>query len=72
MRIVKEESEFLSALESAKRESLRSFGDDAILLERYIAKPRHVEVNLFYSLKMVHFYKGISLFITTSVKYILV
>lgn len=35
MRIVKTPSDFLSNLESARRESLRAFGDEAVLLERY-------------------------------------
>lgn len=47
MRIVKKPSNFLSSLESARRESLRAFGDDAVLLERYIERPRHVEVQVF-------------------------
>ena len=32
------------ALHSAKREALAGFGDDRVLLERYIQRPRHVEV----------------------------
>ncbi|VVC97189.1 unnamed protein product [Leptidea sinapis] len=44
MRIAMTESEFLPQLESAKRESLKSFGDDNMLLEQYITDPRHVEV----------------------------
>lgn len=38
---------FLEALESAKRESLKSFGDDTVLVEKYIERPRHVEVQVF-------------------------
>lgn len=38
---------FLEALESAKRESLKSFGDDNVLVEKYIERPRHVEVQVF-------------------------
>ncbi|KAG8815808.1 hypothetical protein FRC17_000573 [Serendipita sp. 399] len=47
MRIVYSESEFMEALESAKRESLKSFGDDNVLVEKYITKPRHIEVQVF-------------------------
>lgn len=46
MRIAMTESEFLQQLESAKRESLKSFGDDNMLLEQYITDPRHVEVQV--------------------------
>lgn len=38
---------FLEALESAKRESLKSFGNDTVLVEKYIERPRHVEVQVF-------------------------
>lgn len=46
MRIAMTDSEFLSQLESAKRESLKSFGDESMLLEQYITDPRHVEVQV--------------------------
>ena len=47
MRIALNEKDFLAQLESAKRESITSFGDDVMLLEKFIAKPRHVEVQIF-------------------------
>lgn len=47
MRIVRKESEFFESLESAKRESLKSFKDDRVLIEKYITKPRHIEVQVF-------------------------
>ncbi|KAF3424710.1 hypothetical protein E2986_09773 [Frieseomelitta varia] len=47
MRIVLKESEFIEALESAKTESEKAFGDSAILLEQYINNPRHIEVQIF-------------------------
>ncbi|KAK3926835.1 Methylcrotonoyl-CoA carboxylase subunit alpha, mitochondrial [Frankliniella fusca] len=47
MRIATSQSEFEAQLESAKRESMKAFGDDAVLLERYVQKPRHVEVQVF-------------------------
>ncbi|EGO31218.1 hypothetical protein SERLADRAFT_344837, partial [Serpula lacrymans var. lacrymans S7.9] len=47
MRTVHAAEEFQEALESAKRESLKSFGDDNVLVEKYIVRPRHVEVQVF-------------------------
>jgi 3-methylcrotonyl-CoA carboxylase alpha subunit len=47
MRIVNESVEFLRALDSAKREAAASFGDDRVLIEQYLASPRHVEVQVF-------------------------
>jgi 3-methylcrotonyl-CoA carboxylase alpha subunit len=44
MRVVKE---FDAALASAKREAISSFGNDAVLIERYLQKPRHVELQVF-------------------------
>ncbi|KAF8203881.1 carbamoyl-phosphate synthase L chain, ATP binding domain-containing protein [Pholiota molesta] len=38
---------FQEALESAKRESLKAFGNDTVLVEKYIQTPRHVEVQVF-------------------------
>ncbi|KAK8779610.1 hypothetical protein V5799_019049 [Amblyomma americanum] len=47
MRIAMSEDEFDSQLESAKREAMKSFGDDAMLVEKFVADPRHVEVQVF-------------------------
>ncbi|GMM84628.1 acetyl/propionyl/methylcrotonyl-CoA carboxylase subunit alpha [Pseudoalteromonas sp. MTN2-4] len=47
MRVVREASDFVSALEGAKREALAGFGNDLVLLERYVDTPRHVEVQVF-------------------------
>ncbi|GAA5856201.1 hypothetical protein JCM8547_000816 [Rhodosporidiobolus lusitaniae] len=47
MKIVSKREEFESQLESAKREARKHFGDDRVLLERYITRPRHVEVQIF-------------------------
>lgn len=47
MRIAWKEAEFLQALESARTESQKAFGDSAVLLEQYVAEPRHVEVQVF-------------------------
>ncbi|WP_223669119.1 acetyl-CoA carboxylase biotin carboxylase subunit [Kangiella shandongensis] len=47
MRIVWKAEEFESNLASCKRESAASFGDDKVLVEKYITKPRHVEIQVF-------------------------
>mmetsp|Transcript_7351 Transcript_7351/g.17927 ORF Transcript_7351/g.17927 Transcript_7351/m.17927 type:complete len:734 (-) Transcript_7351:104-2305(-) len=47
MRIVRSHDEFLDMLDSAKRESMKSFKDDNVLLERYITRPRHIEFQVF-------------------------
>lgn len=47
MRIANTENEFLEALESARTESQKSFDDSAVLLEKYVAEPRHIEVQIF-------------------------
>ena len=47
MRIVHSETDFLEALESAKREAKKSFGDERVLVEKYIVRPRHIEVQVF-------------------------
>jgi 3-methylcrotonyl-CoA carboxylase alpha subunit len=47
MRIVRDLAAFEEALEAARREAKAAFGDDRVLLERYLDKPRHVEVQIF-------------------------
>ncbi len=47
MRVVREPKNFMSALEGAKREAISSFGNDLVLIERYVDNPRHVEVQVF-------------------------
>jgi len=47
MRRVDEAGNFDDALESAKREASSSFGDDRVLIEKYILSPRHIEVQVF-------------------------
>ncbi len=46
IRIAHEPNQFATALADAKSESLRSFGDDDVIVERYIQRPRHVEVQI--------------------------
>ncbi|RQO55590.1 3-methylcrotonyl-CoA carboxylase [Paucibacter sp. KBW04] len=47
MRAVFSADEFDAALASCKREAINSFGDDAVLIERYVQRPRHVEIQVF-------------------------
>lgn len=47
MRQVSEESEFDDALAAARREALSSFGNDAMLVEKYLQQPRHIEIQIF-------------------------
>lgn len=54
MRIVHSESEFLEALASAQRESQAAFGDCRVLIEKYLSRPRHIEVQV---LDILSFFK---------------
>jgi 3-methylcrotonyl-CoA carboxylase alpha subunit len=47
MRVVNHRKEFGTALDAARREAKSSFGDDRVLLERYLERPRHIEVQVF-------------------------
>lgn len=47
MRVVDTDEDFLSNLETAKSEALRSFGSDDMLLEKYLPRCKHVEVQMF-------------------------
>ena len=47
MRIVNTIDEFAPALEAVKREAEGAFGDDTVLLERYLIDPRHIEIQVF-------------------------
>jgi 3-methylcrotonyl-CoA carboxylase alpha subunit len=47
MRLVECPEDFEAALESCKREAASSFGNDHVLVEKYIARPRHIEIQVF-------------------------
>lgn len=47
MRRVNEAAEFAAALEGAQREAQASFGDACCLIEKYVATPRHIEIQVF-------------------------
>ena len=47
MRAVEKTEDFIAALESCKREAINSFGDDAVLVEKYAQRPRHIEIQVF-------------------------
>lgn len=47
MRIVRNEKEFNQMLEACKGEAMRSFNDDHVIVEKYIEKPRHIELQVF-------------------------
>ena len=46
MRVVREAGELAGALDAARREARNAFGDDAVYIEKYIAEPRHVEIQV--------------------------
>jgi acetyl-CoA carboxylase biotin carboxylase subunit len=46
MRVVREAAELRSALDAARREAKGAFGDDAIYVEKYVVRPRHVEIQV--------------------------
>ena len=47
MRAVYQGAEFAEALASCKREAAASFGDDHVLIEKYLQRPRHIEIQVF-------------------------
>ena len=47
MRKVEAAADFADALESCRREAAATFGDDRVLIEKYIERPRHIEVQVF-------------------------
>ncbi len=51
MRIVGTQAEFKAALASCQREAINSFGDDKVLVEKYLQRPRHIEIQVFADTK---------------------
>ncbi|MFZ9374038.1 MAG: acetyl-CoA carboxylase biotin carboxylase subunit [Burkholderiaceae bacterium] len=47
MRAVDKPEDFEAALASCQREARNSFGDDAVLIEKYVQRPRHIEIQVF-------------------------
>ena len=47
MRLVERGEDFIDALASCKREAASSFGDDHVLVEKYLTRPRHIEIQVF-------------------------
>jgi 3-methylcrotonyl-CoA carboxylase alpha subunit len=47
MRVVERSEDFQAALASCKREAISSFGDDKVLAEKYLTRPRHIEIQVF-------------------------
>ncbi len=47
MRRVERPEDFSAALQSCRREAKSAFGDDRVLLEKYVTRPRHIEVQIF-------------------------
>ncbi|QGZ40305.1 3-methylcrotonyl-CoA carboxylase alpha subunit [Pseudoduganella flava] len=47
MRVVADAKDFKDALASCKREAISSFGDDKVLAEKYLQRPRHIEIQVF-------------------------
>jgi 3-methylcrotonyl-CoA carboxylase alpha subunit len=47
MRIVEQRKAFRESLDGARREAKSSFGDDRVLIEKYLVRPRHIEIQVF-------------------------
>ncbi|SFQ16636.1 3-methylcrotonyl-CoA carboxylase alpha subunit [Roseivivax halotolerans] len=58
MRLVEEEADFAEALASARAEARGAFGNEAVLVEKFVTKPRHIEVQVFGDgTRAVHLYE---------------
>lgn len=56
MRVVNSSAEFGAELASAKREAMSAFGDDKVLVEKYIQNPRHIEIQVMSDTHSQHFH----------------
>jgi acetyl-CoA carboxylase biotin carboxylase subunit len=59
MRVVNHERELTEAIESARREALHAFGDERLLVEKYLANAHHVEIQVFgdHNGNLVHLFE---------------
>ena len=59
MRVVRSSADFVEACDAARRESLKAFGDDTLLIEKYVESGRHIEVQVFGDLRgdVVHLFE---------------
>jgi len=59
MRRVDQPQDFPAALDAARREAKSAFGDDAVLIEKYLIQPRHIEIQVFGDSKgnVVHLFE---------------
>jgi acetyl/propionyl-CoA carboxylase alpha subunit len=59
MRLVKDTTDLINAISGARREAKNSFGDATVFLERYLAAPRHIEMQIFADThgNVVHLYE---------------
>jgi acetyl-CoA carboxylase biotin carboxylase subunit len=58
MRLVENEGELKSALQTAQSEALASFGDDAVYVEKAVVRPRHIEIQVFSDTHGNHVHLG--------------
>jgi acetyl-CoA carboxylase biotin carboxylase subunit len=58
MRLVSDESQLRSALETAQSEAKASFGDDAVYIEKAVVRPRHIEIQIFSDTHGNHIHLG--------------
>ncbi len=58
LRIVRETADFAAALGSCRREALAGFGDDALMIEKYLSEPRHIELQILSDQfgNVIHFF----------------
>jgi 3-methylcrotonyl-CoA carboxylase alpha subunit len=59
MRLVERHADFDAAIAAARREAASAFGDDRVLIERYVTAPRHIEIQIFADKRgnAVHLYE---------------
>lgn len=59
MRVIREEKELVKSFPEARRESLNAFGDDTVFLEKFVANPKHIEIQIVADEhgNMVHLYE---------------